>query len=65
MENTDVLTTTEAATFLRLTTRTLYRLAKAAIIPSAKIAGSWRFSRADLENYVRAIGAQKIEKQKG
>lgn len=65
MANTDVLTMNEAATFLRLTTRTLYRLAKAGIIPSAKIANNWRFCRADLENYVRAKGSLQSKQQAG
>jgi excisionase family DNA binding protein len=66
MTKTDLLTTEEAAAFLRLTTRTLYKLAKAGVIPSARVGGTmYRFSRASLENYVRATGSPKIEKKKG
>jgi len=50
---TDFLTTKEAAALLRITTRTLYKLAKAGTIPSKRIGNLWRFSRADLENYLR------------
>jgi excisionase family DNA binding protein len=65
MADTDVLTSKEAAAFLRITTRTLYRLAKAGIIPSARIGTIWRFNRTDLENYVRAMGSQQIDKHNG
>jgi len=65
MANTDVLTTKEAALLLKITTITLYRLARERIIPSMRIGTMWRFSRADLENYVRATGSQKLEKQNG
>ena len=65
MADTDILTSKEAAAFLRITTRTLYRLARAGIIPSARIGAIWRFSHAELENYVRAMGSQQFDKHKG
>ena len=66
MTKTDLLTTEEAAAFLRLTIRTLYKLAKAGVIPSARVGGTmYRFSRADLENYVRAKGSLQSKQQAG
>ncbi len=53
MLSTDVLTTNEAATFLRFTTRTVYKLASTGVIPSRRIGRSYRFSRVDLQDYLR------------
>jgi hypothetical protein len=39
--NTDVLTTTKAATILMLTPSTVYKLARAGIIPSSRIGDSY------------------------
>ena len=60
MEKSDILKTKEAAAYLRFTTRTLYRMAHAGIIPASRVGISWRFSRAVLEQYVRA----QIDKEK-
>lgn len=65
MANPDVLTLEKAAAFLRITSRTLYKLAKAGIIPSARIGASWRFMRADLKDYVRARGLLQSKQQAG
>jgi excisionase family DNA binding protein len=54
MENTDIINPKEAAAYLKITTRTLYRLANAGKIPGTKIGGSWRFSRTALEERVGA-----------
>ena len=52
----DVLTTKEAAALLRITTRTLYKLAKDGKISGIRIGTLWGFNRADLERYMRAQG---------
>jgi len=49
----DFLTVEEAAAYLRLNFKTLYRLAKQGKIPVTRVGREWRFSRAALENYVR------------
>ncbi|HKR58666.1 MAG TPA: helix-turn-helix domain-containing protein [Pyrinomonadaceae bacterium] len=54
MERLDIINPKEAAAYLKITTRTLYRLASSGKIPATKIGGSWRFSRAALEDRVRA-----------
>lgn len=51
-----VLTADEAADYLRVSRKTLYRLVSASKIPGQKVGWSWRFRRADL---VAFLGAPK------
>ena len=44
----EILTVREVAEFLKVTERTIYRLATEGQIPSFKVGGSWRFQRTDL-----------------
>jgi excisionase family DNA binding protein len=46
------MTIGEVAAFLKVTERTIYRLAGAKKIPSFKVGGSWRFSRADIATWI-------------
>jgi len=50
---TDLLTTKEAAAYLRFKARRLCVLAKEGKIPATKTGRGWRFSREVLQNYVR------------
>ena len=44
----EILTVREVADFLKVTERTIYRLATEGQIPSFKVGGSWRFQRSNL-----------------
>lgn len=44
----EVLTTTEAAELLQISTKTLLRLAREGALPGNKLGRSWRFARRDL-----------------
>ena len=48
-----ILTIREVAEFLKVTERTIYRLAAAKQMPAFKIGGSWRFSRQDLDSWIK------------
>jgi len=48
----DIMTIREVADFLRLTEKTAYRLASEGKIPGFKVGGSWRFQRAEIENWI-------------
>jgi excisionase family DNA binding protein len=48
----DVLTPREAAEYLKVHVRTIYRLVKNSEIPGRKVGGSWRFKREDLEEWL-------------
>jgi len=51
---TDILMIKDVAEYLKVTERTIYRLAAAKKIPAFKVGGSWRFSRADIERWIAA-----------
>jgi putative molybdopterin biosynthesis protein len=50
----DLLTTDEAATYLRLSERKLYELVATAAIPCSKVTGRWLFPKAALDRWVSA-----------
>ena len=50
----DLLTTDEAATYLRLSERKLYELVANAAIPCSKVTGRWLFPKAALDRWVVA-----------
>jgi len=45
----EVMTPREAAEYLSIHVRTIYRLAKHGEIPSRKVGGSWRFKKEALD----------------
>jgi len=49
----EILTIKEVAGYLKVTERTIYRLAGAKKIPAFKVGGTWRFSRADIDEWIR------------
>jgi len=48
----DILTIKEVAEYLKVTERTLYRLAQEGRIPAFKVGGSWRCRRADIDAWI-------------
>jgi excisionase family DNA binding protein len=48
-----ILTIKEIAGYLKVTERTIYRLAAAKQMPAFKIGGSWRFSRQDIDGWIK------------
>lgn len=48
-----ILTIREVADYLKVTERTIYRLAAAKQMPAFKIGGSWRFSRQDIDSWIK------------
>src|ERR1700761_2696629 len=48
----DLLTTDEAATYLRLSERKLYELVANAAVPCSKVTGRWLFPKAALDRWV-------------
>jgi excisionase family DNA binding protein len=49
----DILTILEVAKYLKIAERTVYRLAAAKKIPAFKVGGAWRFSRAEIEQWIK------------
>jgi excisionase family DNA binding protein len=54
----EILTIKEVAEYLKVTDRTIYRLAGAKKIPAFKVGGTWRFSRADIDEWIRRQSAE-------
>lgn len=52
-ESTGVLTAEEAAKYLRVSVKTLYRLVAAGDVPGQKVGRAWRFRQVDLDALLR------------
>lgn len=50
--NDEILTLKEVAAYLKLAEKTAYRLAAEGKLPGFKVGGSWRFRKADVENWI-------------
>ncbi len=57
----DILTLDEVAAYLKAGKRTVYRLAADKKIPAFKLGGTWRFRKADLEQWIaqQTTGGQR------
>ena len=60
----DILMIKDVAEYLKVTERTIYRLAAAKKIPAFKVGGSWRFSRADIDIWIKQQSMEAIEPTK-
>ena len=61
----DILTIREVADYLKVTERTLYRLAQEGKIPAFKFGGAWRFRRGDLEQWSQSQTEAEAERRPG
>lgn len=69
---TAILTLKEVSTYLKVTERTIYRLVAGKKMPAFKVGGSWRFKKADIdqwisdqsENVAGAVGAADLRERK-
>jgi excisionase family DNA binding protein len=50
----DILTIKQVAEYLKVTDRTIYRLAATKRIPAFKVGGTWRFRKLDLDGWISA-----------
>lgn len=48
----EILTIEEVAAYLKAGKRTVYRLASSGKIPAFKLGGTWRFRRAELDQWI-------------
>ena len=49
----DILTIKQVAEYLKVTDRTIYKLAAAKKIPAFKVGGTWRFSRVEIDSWIK------------
>lgn len=66
-KSSEILTIKEVADFLKVTERTIYRLAAAKQIPAFKVGGSWRFSQTDIAEWIKqqAVDDRTTQKTPG
>ena len=63
--DSEIITVTEVAAYLKLTQKTAYRLAAQGKIPGFKVGGSWRFRLSEIDAWIdrqsekRREGGQK------
>ena len=57
----EILTIKQVADYLKVTERTIYRLAAAKKIPAFKVGGTWRFSRADIDTWIKQQSMEALE----
>jgi len=55
-DNKDILTIEEAAEYLRLGKRSVYKLAKSGQLPAKMVLNKWRFERESLREWVKQSG---------
>lgn len=48
----NAMTVREVAAYLSVAEKTIYRLAQKGELPGFKVAGAWRFQRADLDRWI-------------
>jgi excisionase family DNA binding protein len=53
----EILTIKQVAEYLKVTERTIYRLAAAKKIPAFKVGGTWRFSRVDIDSWIKQLSS--------
>lgn len=58
----EILTPLDAAEYLSVHVRTIYRLAKKGEIPGRKVGGSWRFRKEALDEWLS--GRENLSSQK-
>jgi excisionase family DNA binding protein len=52
-EENAIMTIGEVADYLKVTERTIYRLAGTKQIPGFKVGGSWRFSKVGIDGWIK------------
>ena len=49
----EILTISEVAGYLKVAERTIYHLAGAHKIPAFKVGGAWRFSKSEIDRWIK------------
>ena len=60
VSGTKILTIKEVSDYLKVTERTIYRLAAEKKIPAFKVGGSWRFSLEDIDRWIKQQSIQGL-----
>jgi excisionase family DNA binding protein len=57
----EILTINQVAIYLKVTERTIYRLAAVKKIPAFKVGGTWRFSRSDIDSWIKQQSMEGLD----
>ena len=60
-DSSGILTIREVSDYLKVTERTIYRLAAGKQIPAFKVGGSWRFSRSEIDQWIKSQSSMPME----
>ena len=60
-DSSGILTIREVSDYLKVTERTIYRLAAGKQVPSFKVGGSWRFSRSEIDQWIKSQSSLPME----
>ena len=63
-ETDEIMTLEEVAAYLKVTTRTIYRMLEENQIPAFKIRSAWRFRKDEIEKLTKRNGADKRKRKK-
>ncbi len=56
-----IMTIKEVSDYLKVTERTIYRLAAGKQIPAFKVGGSWRFSRSEIDLWIKSQSSMPMD----
>lgn len=59
----EIMTLKELAEYLKVAEKTIYRLVNENKIPAFKVGGSWRFRKAEIDNWIDKYQSSKGEDQ--
>ena len=60
-ETGEIFTLDDVAAYLKVGKRTVYRLAAAKKSPAFKVGGTWRFSRADIDTWIKQQSMEGLD----
>lgn len=60
-ETGEIFTLDDVANYLKVGKRTVYRLAAAKKIPAFKVGGTWRFSRTDIDKWIKQQSMEGLD----
>jgi excisionase family DNA binding protein len=60
-DSSGIMTIREVSDYLKVTERTIYRLAAGKQIPAFKVGGSWRFSRSEIDQWIKSQSSMPME----
>jgi len=57
----EIFTLDEVAKYLKVGKRTIYRLVAENKLPAFKVGGAWRFTRADIDSWIKQQSMEALE----